>query len=111
MGVGTAVEEALLPLRMAGLYFGRERSHVILQQIDDALAGVYARGYSKASIRRYLTTNVFLCFGNGTWHPTQNALVRYIKANKAQAMVHRDLVKKYAFAKMFLVKLKLTGEA
>lgn len=105
MLVQTAVEEALLPLRMAGLGIVPDHPALALQKVDDALAEVHARGYTKKSIRLYVKSNIFLCFGNGTWHPTQGALVAYIKANKAQARVHRALVKQFSFAKMFLVKL------
>ena len=111
MTVQTAVDEALLPLRMAGMGLGHGRPAMVLREVDDALAGVHAQGYSRSSIRRYLHGNVFLCFGNATWHPSRTALVNYIDTNTEAARVHRGLAKQFHFAKLFLVKLSFPGAA
>ena len=75
---------------------------VVLKEVDDALSEVHAQGHSKSSIRKYLKGHIYLCLGNGTWHPSRSALSTYIQAYDQK--VPRGLAKEFKFAKLFLVK-------
>lgn len=101
--VGSAVEEALLPLRLQSVHLGPSGLLSPLQQVDAALAPLHLeQGYSRCTIRRYLRANVFFCIADGLFCATRNELVQHLREG---ARLPRNSVKRYKYAKLFLVKL------
>ncbi len=101
MTLDLAVERSLLPLRMKGLSLGLGGPDMLLRELDDALSAVVSQGFSRSALRHYLSENVYLCLSDGTWHPTSRALKKHLRT--PYAMVNRELVKKFRFARLLLV--------
>jgi len=100
MEVGSAIEEALLPLRMQACDLN---AVAVLKDVDAALERVYIeQGYSRSAIKRYLKAKVYLSLADGHFHPNRKALRSHLGQDGQR--LRRKLVKGFAYAKMCMIK-------
>ncbi len=103
MEVGSAIEEALLPLRMQACDLNVRDPVAVLKDVDAALERVYIeQGYSRSAIKRYLKAKVYLSLADGHFHPNRKALRSHLGQDGQR--LRRKLVKGFAYAKMCMIK-------